>query len=290
MFEWDISIPQTLTELDEMLTIPGRKLIAGGTDLIPRLHRLPTMEPLYLIDLSRLHELRGIKENAGQIEIGALTTHSSLSTSPLLIQCAPALSQACGSVGSSQTRARGTLGGNLVNASPAADSVPPLLCLEASALISGPRGQHEILLNEFFSGPGRTRLQPDEYLQNVHFTPPGGRWGMACAKLGRRNGMAIAVVSVCVLIHLSQEGALTEIRIAVGSAAPTAVRCLHAEAVLQDQPPAEATFAAAAAALQADIAPIDDLRASADYRRHAAGVLLQRCLAVAVQQAQERSL
>ena len=288
MSDWDVLTPQNLSELHEMLSLPSRKLIAGGTDLIPRLHRARIDEPVELIDMSRLSELHFIRENAGQIEIGALVAHTTLFTSPLLLQCAPALSKACGSIGSPQTRARGTLGGNLVNASPAADSAPPLLCLNTTALISGPAGQRQVALADFFCGPGRTCLQPGEYLHSLRFAAPAGRWGMAFAKLGRRNGMAIAVVSTCVYLELGSSGRIDTIRIAMGSVAPTPVRCPQAEAAFQGAQPAVETFDLAAAALIADISPIDDLRASKEYRLQTAQVLLKRVLADAARQTENR--
>jgi CO/xanthine dehydrogenase FAD-binding subunit len=288
MQEWDVVTPCNVAELTEILSRQPGKLIAGGTDLIPRLRRAPAAQPVCLIDLSRLSELSFIREQAGQIEIGALTTHAQLFTSSLLIQGAPALSKACASIGSPQTRARGTLGGNLCNASPAADTAAPLLCLDAEVQLAGRTGPRRLALNDFFIGPGKTGLLPGEYLHSIHFSLPTGLWGAAYEKLGRRNGMAIAVASAAVLLTLSASGQINRARIALGSVASRPVRSPHAETILIGRTPDSALLEQAAQAMLADISPIADIRASREYRMHAAHILLLRALEEALSQAQGR--
>jgi carbon-monoxide dehydrogenase medium subunit len=276
--------------LDADLADPQVRLIAGGTDLIPRLHRAPVTTPVALIDMSRLSELRFIRERNGQVEIGALTTHNELSSFPLLVRSAPALTKACASIGSSQTRARGTLGGNLANASPAADTTAPLLCLQAQIVLAGAAGQRQVAIADFFKGPGRTELKTGEYIHSVRFPIPVGHWGSDFFKLGLRSGMAVAVASTAAFLALDEHGCISTARIALGSVAATPVCSPHAEAVLAGAFPSEELFAEAARAMLADIDPISDIRASRAYRLHSAQVLLRRALTSALQQAQKKPL
>jgi carbon-monoxide dehydrogenase medium subunit len=286
---WEFDRPETIEDLTRQIAGPDVRLLAGGTDLIPRLHRSAQDRPVHLLDLSRLDGLRFIRETDGRVEIGALTTHAALADSALLQDCAPALAAAARSVGSPQTRSRGTLGGNLVNASPAADTVPPLLCLDAQVTLISAAGQRGMALAEFFQGPGRTGLHAGEFLYSVTFQRPTGRFGAAFQKIGRRSGMAIAVISAAAALDLTPDGRIRTARIALGSAAPTALRSPHAEALLTGQMPGAQVFQQAAQAVAADIAPISDVRATREYRLHAARVTVARLLAAAAEQAETRT-
>jgi len=287
MTEWNVLLPKSMPELLHLVQQPNHKLIAGGTDLLPRLRRNPGTDAPTLIDLSRFVALRFIHQDGQTIEIGALATHHELASSEILLTCAPALAEAAARIGSEQTRARGTLGGNIANASPAADTLPPLLCLNAHVVLTSLDGSRALSLQEFLSGPGKTQQRPDEMISSVCFVLPKHPFGFKFDKLGRRNGMAIAVVSACALLELDASGLIQTVKLSMGSVAPTALRCPNAEAALVGQLPGKEVFQSAATALQSDIAPISDLRASADYRRHAAGVLLERVLQQAAHQAKE---
>jgi Aerobic-type carbon monoxide dehydrogenase, middle subunit CoxM/CutM homologs len=289
MSDWDVLTPTTLSEFATALAETHARPLAGGTDLIPRLHRAPVTEAVALIDMSRLQELSFIRSENGQIEIGALTTHQMISSFPLLLRSAPALSKACASIGSAQTRARGTLGGNLANASPAADTATPLLCLEAQVVLAGPNCQRLVPLPDFFKGPGRTALAAGEYIHSVRFPLPVGSWGSDFFKLGLRNGMAVAVASAAAALFLDADGRITQARTALGSAAAIPTRSPHAEARLLGAKPSADLFAEAAQAMQNDIDPISDIRASREYRLHCAQVLLQRALTSAWQQAEGKA-
>jgi CO/xanthine dehydrogenase FAD-binding subunit len=267
-----------MPELLHLIQQTNHKLIAGGTDLLPRLRRNTGTDAPALIDLSRFSALSFICQSGKTIEIGALTTHHELANSELLHSCAPALVEAATRIGSEQTRARATLGGNIANASPAADTLPPLLCLNTQVVLTSLEGSRAIPMQDFLAGPGKTLQQADEMISSVRFTLPKHPFSFKFDKLGRRAGMAIAVVSTAALLEYDASGLIRVARIACGSVAPTALRCPNAEAALIGQIPCQEAFLAAATALQADISPISDLRASADYRRHAAGVLLQRVL------------
>lgn len=286
MTEWNVLLPTSMPELLHLIQQPNHKLIAGGTDLLPRLRRNTGTDAPALIDLSRFSALRFIRQNGKTIEIGALTTHQELASSEILLTYAPALAEAAARIGSEQTRARGTLGGNIANASPAADTLPPLLCLNAQVVLTSLEGSRMLSLQEFLAGPGKTNQQPGEMISSIRFTLPKLPFSIKFDKLGRRNGMAIAVVSASALLELDASGLIHAARLALGSVAPTALRCPNAEAALVGQLPCHEAFHAAATALQADISPISDLRASADYRRHAAGVLLERVLQQAALQAE----
>ena len=286
MFNCEVVIPKSRAELSQMLAEPSARILAGGTDILPGMRKNAITKPFTLIDMSQLNELSYIREREGQIEIGALTTHSKIISSPLLLEHAPSLVEGCASIGSTQTRNRGTLGGNLCNASPAADSVPPLLCLDAVVTLCSDAKQRLLPLSDFIIGPGQTCLQQGEYLDHVTFDVPQNHSGSCLMKLGRRNGMAIAVVSTCALISLDPNGKIKHARVAFGSVAPTPIRSQHAEALLVGKIPSTSLFSEAAQAMLSDINPIDDLRASREYRLHSAGILLQRALKTSWRQAE----
>jgi carbon-monoxide dehydrogenase medium subunit len=285
MRPFDLLMPKTLDEALALLADPGGQPIAGGTDLIP-LMQADGLRPERVIDLSRLAALRQVcHDGDGYVRIGALATHAQLETSALLWERATALARAAGSVGGVQTRQRGTVGGNLVNASPAADVTLALLALEARVTLRSLRGARQMALDEFLTGPGQTARFDDELLTEIVFALPGPASGSAFHKLGKRSAMFIAVVSVAAVLVL-ENGAIREARIALGSVAPTAIRTPQAEALLLARPPGEALFRQAGEVARQEARPIDDLRASAEYRRRMVAVLTRRALAEACAQAQ----
>jgi len=278
--------PSDLLELTRLLEETKGTVLAGGTDLLPRVRR-GRLRPAHLVDAGRLGELRFVRREGPEVVLGALSTHADLAASPLIQELAPALAEACASVGCPQTRNRGTLGGNIANASPAADGLPPLLVLEATVELRGPCGARSLSLPELLVGPGRTSLRPAELIGAVRFPAPPARSGQAFQKLGRRNGMAIAVASAAALLILDERGRIRTARLALGSLAPTARRSPEAEEALRGAEAAEAAFRRAAAAAQADAEPISDLRASAAHRRRVMEVLVRRALALALERAVE---
>jgi CO/xanthine dehydrogenase FAD-binding subunit len=289
MNEFDYYRPSTIGELLAILEQTGGKIIAGGTDLIPRWRR-GRLSANCLVDINLLEGLRFIREIDGQIEIGALVTHAGLAASPLLLQSAAILGQAAGSIGSPQTRQRGTLGGNLVNASPAADLAPALLALDANVRLVSSGEERNVTLKDFWMAPGKTILVTNEFLHSVSFQQPHGRWGSAFLKLGKRSGMAIAVASAAAYLELDPTGKIMVARLALGSLAPKPIRSPQAEEILTGAFADRALFARAAQAAQASIAPIDDIRASAAYRTQVCAVLVERVLEEANQQASKRNL
>lgn len=285
MQEFDFQSPQTLDEVFQCLAAPGAHLIAGGTDVIPRM-RAGIFPAAQLIDLNRVEALRYIREEDGGIRLGALTTYAEILRSPLLAQFASALGAATRRVASPMARQRGTLGGNLANASPAADSVPPLLVLDSWVRLAGPHGMRELPLTEFFRGPGKTVLAPDEIIESIFFHKHAPSWGFGYEKLGPRQGMTISILSAAAALELGTDGRIKAVRIALGAAAPTPVRCPRAEQALLGHLPAAPAWQSAAENLSVDISPIDDVRASGEYRRKAAGVLVTRALQSAAESAQ----
>lgn len=282
MQEIEFHTAQTVSDLCRILSETGGRIIAGGTDVIPLMQRsrFPSDS---LVDCSRVDELRFIRQEDGAVQIGALTTYSDLLASSLLADAAPSLLEAAETVGCPQTRNRGTLGGNIANASPAGDTLPPMLTLDARVKLIGQGGERVLPLAEVLIGPGQTAIEPGEVLYSVLFSPMPEPSGTAFLKLGNRKGMNIAVASVAAAIHLNAEGIVDDVRIAFGSVAPTAVRSPHTEAIITGHPPAAELFEEAARAAMQDISPITDLRASAAYRRHAAAQLLRRALQSAVE-------
>ncbi len=273
--------PDTLDRALELLHAdPPPVPLAGGTDLVVQL-RARRREAPVLLDLSGL-PLDDIREEGGHVVIGATATMESIAASGVVREAAPALAEAAGRVGAWPIQCRATLGGNLANASPAADTAPPLIAAGAEAVLASAWGRRTVAIEAFFTGPGRTVLEPGELLLEVRVPRlsrlPGARAVDRFVKLGPRREQIISVVSLALRTGVTAAGALERCRIAVGSVAATPVRAHHAEAVLEGRIPDEALRREAVRALQRDIAPIDDVRAPARYRRLTAAVLLDRLL------------
>ncbi len=286
MQEFDFYAANTLDELLRLLAQSGGRVIAGGTDVLVQAQR-GVFPASVLVDASRVRELRFIGQDGETIRIGALTTYADILASPLLRETAPALVMAAATVGAPQTRARGTLGGNIANASPAGDTLPPLLTLDATVRLVKRGGERVLPLAEVLCGPRQTCLEPGEIIHSVAFRRPSQPTGAAFLKLGNRQGMAIAVVNVAVSLPLDDDGRIAGARVALGAVAPTPVRSPRAEAVLYGQSLNDDVLERAAQAVLYDIAPITDVRGSADYRRKAAVRLTARALRLAAQQIRE---
>ena len=280
MFHADYVAPASLEELLSVLHHHGgeAKIIAGGTDLIPQM-RLGKLYPRMLVDPQRLPSL-GISETSQSIGLGACLTHTQVINSSLMQREYPALVDTCHQIGGPPVRNRGTLVGNLANASPAADSALPLLVYDAQVITASLDGERVIPLPEFYIGPGQTRLAVNEFIREIRVPKFSTRAKAVFIKLGNRKAMAIAVASIAVRLSLNELGQISEARIALGSVAPTPVRAYHAEAILQSNPLNDETIFAAANAAQQAASPISDLRASAGYRSKMVAVLTRRALQV----------
>lgn len=275
--------PQSLPELFEALAAPGARPLAGGTDLLVRLRaarEAGVADPPALVRLDRVAQLKGVSRQAdGQVRLGAACTHAELLAHPLVRETLPELVQALAELGSPPIRNMGTLGGNVCTASPAGDTLPPLAALEAEVELLSAGGTRRMPLDAFITGPGRTRLEPGEVLAAVLARPAQDFQVRRFEKVGRRGALAIAVVSLAALLRLSG-GRIAEARLAWGSVGPTVWRCPQAEQALLGRRLSLRALSEAARIVGREIRPIDDLRASAGYRRQVAGNLLLRLAAL----------
>ena len=258
----------------------GARPVAGGTDLVVGARQGKAPLPESLVAIHRLEELRGIDEVDGGIRIGALTSHADLTAHPAVRERFTALADAAAIVGSHATRAVGTLGGNLMNASPAAETAGPLICFGATATLRGPSGSRELPVAELFAGPGSTVAGPDELLVAVTVPAAAAGTGSCYARLEYRRQMEIAVVGATAVVTLAG-GDVTAAKVAITALAPTIRLVPEAEAALVKGGSAEQAAAAAAEAS----APISDVRASADYRRAMATVIARRTIEAALARA-----
>lgn len=269
--------PRSLGEALELLKeLEEARPIAGGTDLIPAM-REGALKVMNLIDLTLIDELKGIWERDSEIHIGAATTLSQLEKSKIIAERAPALWKAASSIGSVQIRNLGTIGGNLCNASPAADTAPPLLALNAVVEIASVDGARRMPLQSLFAGPKLNTLKPWELLTYIRFPVPPRDAGMSFQKLGRRKGHTISLVNASAYLEL--EGlTCRDARIALGSVAPIPIRMWEAEELMKGRRITEELIEEAATTCYKLVNPIDDLRASANYRREMSRVLVRRAL------------
>lgn len=258
--------------------------LAGGTDLLVQIER-GRIAPRHVVGLHRVPGLTGIEVN-GRITLGARVTHRSIERAPALAGSLRCLVEGAEVIGGHQVRNVATVGGNLVNGSPAADLVPCLLVLDGAVTLLGPAGERELPVERFLLGPNRTARRADELLTRVSLPALPPRAATAFLKAGRRRAMEISVA--CVAARLTLDASLErclEARIALGAVAPTAVRAHEAERALEGQPVGPDAFERAAEAARAACRPIDDVRASAAFRQHLVGVLVRRALARCVERA-----
>ncbi|HEX6817364.1 MAG TPA: FAD binding domain-containing protein [Ktedonobacterales bacterium] len=275
--------PTSLNEaLDLLAQHVGRaRVIAGGTDVIVELSRgvKPTET---LIDISRIDALRGIREEDGELRLGALTTHNDVLASPLCRDYGLPLVQACAEVGAPQIRTRATVAGNLLTASPANDTIPPLLALGASVVLTSRAGERVVPLAAFFPSFRRTALRPDELLREIRVPKMAVGTRGLFIKLGLRRAQAISVVDLAIIVELETDASAASVRsarIALGSLAPTVIFAHTAQDFLTGKQLDTATCAEAGRLAVADAAPIDDLRGSASYRRQTLAALVADGLA-----------
>jgi len=275
---FEYSRPECLSEAFKLMAENcGYSLLAGGTDLMVKVKE-NMVKPTVVIDLDGLEELKGINIEAGQIVLGALTTHTQLEQSEIINRYAPALAKAAGIIGSPQIRNKGTVGGNMGNASPAADTVPALIALGAEVTLSSKEGIRTIPLEELFLGPGRTVLKPGELITLISFKVSTHQ-GCSFQKLGKRKALAISVINASASMEIDPEtNVIKQARIALGSVAGTAVRVSAGEEILVRKCYSPELIKEAAEAVAEAIRPIDDVRSTAVYRKRVARVLVRRAL------------
>ena len=270
-----IDLPRHLFEAYEHLARGGLTPIAGGTDLMVRITGEIGALPERLLDLSRVDALKGISLEAGALVIGARTTYTEIRRSALIEAHLPALVEAAATIGAIQIQNRGTLGGNIANASPAGDTLPILLAADATILVGGQRGEREVPAADFFTAYRETALAPDELILHVTFPLPTGRQ-LRFRKVGTRRAQAISKVVMATAWRDDGSRGLADVRVALGSVAATPIRARATEAVLEGALPIPEVADRAAETLAGEIAPIDDVRSTADYRRTVAARVLHR--------------
>jgi CO/xanthine dehydrogenase FAD-binding subunit len=252
---------------------PTGTLIAGGTDLLVQMRAGRGVDRL--IDVSNLSDPPPVmSQRDGSVELSALAPISRVIGA--LEGRLPGLEASSHLFGSIQIRNRATMGGNLRNASPAADMVPPLVAAEAVAHVEGPDGGREVAVAELAEGPGRTVLRSGEWISTITVPLPQGEEGFR--KLGGREAMAISIVNLAWRWTQEEDGSLSGVRIAVGSVAPTVIRAERAEQELEGRRPSRGVISSAVAALRDAVSPIDDVRGSGWYRREVVGRLLEEAL------------
>ena len=254
------------------------RVIAGGTDLLADL-KFSAHSPNVVVDISRAQELKSITVTEEGLVIGALVTHSQIMRSPVIQDMFPALVNAAHTIGAVQTRNLGTLGGNLVTAVPSMDSGPTLMALEANVNILGPEGRRNVPLTEFFLGPRKTILKPDEILAEIIIPKKNLGKPTAFLKFGLRKGQALALVNVGSSFRVDwDKHTFVEPRVALGAVAPKVIRATQTEAFLEGRKITPEVMAEAGLVAATDAKPISDFRASAGYRKNLVAVLTKRTL------------
>jgi len=272
--------PRTLHEAVDTLTRHGGQILSGGTDFFPSLGERPISSPL--VDISGVAELRGVSIGSDEVRIGGLTTWTDVLRTPLP-RCFDGLKAAAREVGSIQIQNRGTVAGNLCNASPAADGVPPLLALDAEVELASQAGLRRLPLEQFLVGNRKTARRADEVLSAV-IVPRGlDDARSAFLKLGSRRYLVISIVMVAAVVQVDAEGRIARARVAVGSCSAVAQRLLQLEQSLVGQGAVRGFSDRVAPGHLAGLAPIDDVRATADYRHDAALTLVRRALEACVE-------
>lgn len=322
---FDVFLPDSIEEACQFLTDYSDqdvRVLAGGTDLLVDLKRPLVRSELYPVDhgngnkspllsthseyqwnhpesiavdetapgfLVSLHKIDALKKieilEDGRLQVGALVTARMIQQSKKIRERWPALAEGADSLGSPLVRARGTLGGNLCNARPAADMVIPTICLNAGLTLQSHTGKRTIRSAEFITGPGKTVKKPDEILVSITCPASSTSHGSAYYKLAQRKALDISVVGVASWVLLGSDGTILESRVTLGAVGPKPLIATSVEIVLKGQIPSEALLAEASRAAAGDATPIDDHRGGAEYRREMVEVLTWRTLKLAIQRA-----
>lgn len=286
MKRFDYLSPKNLKEALEMMSDrPGAIPLAGGTDILVQMkegHRIVEA----LLSLKRIPELHRY-ENNGVLTLGAAVTVGQIASNPQIQRDYAALAIGAGLIGSVQVRNMATVGGNLSNAAPSADTAPPLLVLGAQAVIAGIEGERTVPLEDFFLEPGRSALNLGDLLKEIVVPKPQGRSGTFYLRHSRRTRKDIATVGVAAAVTLDASGTIADARLALGAVAPVPMRATAAEKLLFGHSLTEDLCREVGATAAQESKPVDDVRASADYRRHLVNVLTQRAIRNAYDRAKE---
>ena len=286
MRRFDLALPESLEDCLKTLAgkPAGAKLLAGGTDLLPQMKN-GLLKPAWVVDLSRVAELHKLAVEGDELHIGAAVTARALELDPRVAGRHASIAESGALVGSVQVRNLASVGGNLCNAAPSADMAPPLIALDAVAVIAGPNGRRRVPLAEFFTGVRRTVLGADELLVELVVPDPGARSGGNYLRHTPRRELDIAVVGVASQLTLGADGRCAKARIALAAVAPTPVRATAAEQALQGQTVTPELIERAAGLAVEAAKPIADQRGSVEFRRHLTRVLTRRTLTTALARA-----
>jgi carbon-monoxide dehydrogenase medium subunit len=275
---FDYVVPTNMAELLDILCAFGSdaKIISGGTDLTIALKQR-LVKPKIIVDLNRIRrELSGITIENRTLKIGATTTYTEIEKDTNVNRYAKALGQAASQVGTFQIRNLGTIGANLANGSPAADSAPPLIALSAKVILRSKQGERALLVEDFFTGVKKTVLNPEEIITSIEI-PIKERRSSCWMRSAKRNENVISVVSVAAACEIDQD-VFRESRISLGAVAPTPILAKESSAKLTGKKISPETIEAAAMAASSECKPISDVRANAEYRRHLVYVLSKRTI------------
>ena len=286
---FEVHQPTSLEQALDLLSAhrSSVRVLAGGTDLVPKL-RAGALEVQHLVSLARVPGLNRISfEEDDGLVIGAGTRLSDVARHPAVQEYYPALAHACAVMATPQVRNMGTVAGNLANAAPSADTAAPLLAYDASLVVVERGGRRQVKLREFWTGPGLQVLEPWEIIEAIRVPSPPQRSGSCYQRISARSQTDIAAVGVAAFLALDLEGRILKARLALAAVAPTPLRAEEAEAMLEGQLPEESLLMRAAAACVRASRPIDDLRASAAWRRKMVQVLAQRAIQESYRQAQQ---
>jgi len=281
---FDYKTPNTIQEAIELLwKAEGKaKIIAGGTDLVIGL-RNGDQSPQSIIDITRIEELQKIEERNGTLSIGAAVTHFEISVSSLVRRYGKILSDATSEIGSPQIRNIGTIGGNLINASPSADTIPPLMVLNAMGKVVTKGGERQVPLLQLFKGPYRTNLKPHELLVQITFPKLPPDMKTSFLRLARRDAMAIARMSIAVVLKIEKRR-FEDIRIAVGSITPTPERMSEAEVFLKGKSPDEVSLQKASLKISEAMIRQSGIRPSTSYKKPVVEALFIRVMKKALEE------
>jgi aerobic carbon-monoxide dehydrogenase medium subunit len=271
--------PKELEGVFDLLSRWGEKgkVLAGGTDLVVQMRR-GIAQPECIVSLRRIPELKGICESGDSLSIGSMTSLWDVAHSHPIQERWPLLVKAVSEVGSPAIRHVATIGGNLCNASPAADSAPPLLAIEASLRLGGPWGERVVPISDFFQGPSRTVVKANEVLSSIHLPPLPANSQTAYLRLGRKAKADLALVGAAIVLVLDAEGRIEVIRIGLGGVAPTAFRAKRAETLALGKALEPSLVREVAGKAAEESQPISDIRGSADYKRDLVRALVSRGL------------
>ncbi|HSM23975.1 MAG TPA: FAD binding domain-containing protein [Anaerolineaceae bacterium] len=280
MVKYDYSIAQTIDDAVQLLNDPEIRSIplAGGTDIFVAIR----VNPLWfdrLVDIRRIPELTQIKIDGKQVSVGAAVTFSHAIDDPILKETAPFLVEACKSIGGPAIRNSGTFGGNVTNAAACADSIPSLVCLEATAHLISPNGKREVKVEDLVIGPHKTQMEPGELLTHFTFMAPEENTLTCFIKIGRRKAQSISRLSIAVMGKLNSDGTIKYVRLCPGAAVANPVRFRNVEAALIGKKPDKDLFSQSADKLVAEMVESTGKRWSTEYKEITLKAITERSLA-----------